>query len=167
MQNLCAVRSSASNIDPVIICIIRMSVPKRQVIGNPSFCLVAFGVVPGRRYTEGLKTATPTKADLIYHTIYAYFQFTPAYINMVPGIAKKLSYCETRRSRVIIFARTRHLLWQFSPVLLSVISCGGEKYAKNLTLSGRAWAEVLWFMRSFNRIVCAHFYFYIRRRKWW
>lgn len=69
MQNLCAVRSSASNIDPVIICIIRMSVPKRQVIGNPSFCLV----VPGRRYTEGLKTATPTKADLIYHTIYAYF----------------------------------------------------------------------------------------------
>ena len=131
MQNLCAVRSSASNIDPVIICIIRMSVPKRQVIGNPSFCLVAFGVVPGRRYTEGLKTATPTKADLIYHTIYAYFQFTLAYINMVPGIAKKLSYCETRRSRVIIFARTRHLLWQFSPVLLSVISCGGEKYAKN------------------------------------
>ena len=128
-----------------------------QVIGNPSFCLVAFGVVPGRRYTAGLKTATPTKADLIYHTIYAYFQFTLAYINMVPGIAKKLSYCETRRSRVIIFARTRHLLWQFSPVLLSVISCGGEKYAKNLTLSGRAWAEVLWFMRSFNRIVCVHF----------
>lgn len=122
MQNLCAVRSSASNIDPVIICIIRMSVPKRQVIGNPSFCLVAFGVVPGGRYTEGLKTATPTKADLIYHTIYAYFQFTLAYINMVPGIAKKLSYCETRRSRVIIFARTRHLLWQFSPVRLSVIS---------------------------------------------
>ena len=104
MQNLCAVRSSASNIDPVIICIIRMSVPKRQVIGNPSLCLVAFGIVPGRRYTEGLKTATPTKADLIYHTIYAYFQFTLAYINMVPGIAKKLSYCETLRSRVIIFA---------------------------------------------------------------
>ena len=144
MQNLCPVRSSASNIDPVIICIIRMSVPKCQVIGNPSFCLVAFGVVPGRRYSAGLKTATPTKADLIYQTIYAYFQFTLAYINMVPGIAKKLSYCETRRSRVIIFARTRHLLWQFSPVLLSVISCGGEKYAKNLTLSGRAWAEVLW-----------------------
>ena len=166
MQNLCAVRSSASNIDPVIICIIRMSVPKCQVIGDPSFCLVAFGVVPGWRCTEGLKMASPTKADLIYHTTIALFCIFSIYTNLHKWCLGLQRNCLT--------VRVGDLEWSFLPE--SDIFFGSFRlcFFESLVVAARnmpkIWqfdAEVPWFMRLFNRIVCTHFYFFVRRRKWW